>query len=235
MSDFYQAVRLLFGSDSELRVIIAVTLQMSLMSTCISSLIGLPLGILLGSCEFKCKRLISRINSTLMSLPPVVAGLVVFMLLSRSGPLGSLKLLYTVSAMITAQVLLITPIITGMTAAVISSRSGEIVETSIGLNLKKSRILGCMLYESRTQLIAVVLSGFGRAIAEVGAVQLVGGNVQYKTRVMTTAIMLETNMGHFSFALALGAVLLIISFIVNTAARSLENAVDRRSGRKRFD
>lgn len=225
MTSFAQVLNLIFGEDPELRQIIAVTLQMSLMSTGISTLIGVPLGLAIGSRDFRGKRLVLRITSTLQGLPPVVAGLIVFLLLSRSGPLGSLKLLYTVGAMVIAQVVLITPIITGLSAAVVSARAPQIIETASGMGIKKIRQLLYILYESRAGILSVVLSGFGRAIAEVGAVQLVGGNVQFKTRVMTTAIMLETNMGHFDFAIALGLVLLILSFIVNSAARRIEESL----------
>ncbi len=149
------------------------------------------------------------------ALPPVVAGLIVFLILSRSGPLGTLKLLYSVTAMVIAQVILITPIITGLTSNIVSLKAPLIRETAAGIGLSSFRRMLYTIYECRTQLIATILAGFGRAIAEVGAVQMVGGNIQNKTRVMTTAIMMQTNMGHFEFAIALGIVLLLISFIIN--------------------
>jgi len=217
-----EAINLIFGENPELRQIIGVTLQMSFLSTFISLLIGIPCGLMLGSGNFKGKGIILRITGTLMGLPPVVAGLIIFMILSRSGPLGSFKLLYTVSAMVIVQVLLITPIITGLSAAVISIPAESIKETTAGLGFSPFKQRLYMVYECKAALLSVGLSGFGRAIAEVGAVQLVGGNIQYKTRVMTTAIMMETNMGNFSFAIALGIVLLAIAFIVNIIARSLE-------------
>lgn len=211
----------MLGENPGLRSIIAVTIQMSFTSTLVSSAIGIPMGFALGSRDFRGKRLLLRIISTMMGLPPVVAGLIVYLLLSRSGPLGEFKLLYTVTAMVIAQVILITPIITGLCAEIISLRSPLIRETTVGIGLSHFKQQVYTLYECKSQLISVVLSGFGRAIAEVGAVQLVGGNIQYKTRVMTTAIMLETNMGHFEFAIALGIVLLIIAFAVNLIARRL--------------
>ena len=218
----------MFGENPELRKIIAVTLRMSFTSTLISSLIGIPLGLVLGSYNFPGKRLLLRITSTMMGLPPVVAGLIVFLLLSRSGPLGRFKLLYTVTSMVIAQVVLITPIITGLCASVVSLRAPLIRETAAGIGLSNFKQLLYTLYECKEQLLSVVLSGFGRSIAEVGAVQLVGGNIQYKTRVMTTAIMLETNMGHFGFAIALGIVLLIIAFAVNLIAPQLEEGIEIR-------
>lgn len=222
MEPLIKAISLLFGGDAELRQIIAVTLQMSFFSTLISSLLGIPLGVLLGGNEFRTKRWFQRITTTLMGLPPVVAGLVVYLILSRSGPLGSLKLLYTVPAMVIAQVILITPIITGMTSTIVSVRAPQIRETATGIGLSHSRCLWYMIYECRVQLVAVVLAGFGRSIAEVGAVQIVGGNIQFKTRVMTTAIMMQTNLGQFEFAIALGIVLLIISFLINTVVQRFQ-------------
>lgn len=222
----------LLAPNGELLKIIGVTLYMSFFSTGISALLGLPLGVLIGSREFRGKGAVLRILNTLMSLPPVVAGLLVFFLLSRSGPLGSLKLLYTVPAMVIAQVLLITPIVAGLSASIVSSVSPRIRETALGMGLSRGRELLCLIYECGGQFISVVLTGFGRSIAEVGAVSIVGGNVQFKTRVMTTAIMLETNKGNFDFAIALGAVLLIISFIINSAALSLRERGGRLEGRR---
>ena len=213
----------MFSSDPELRQIIGVTLQMSFISTSISSLLGIPLGILIGSSDFRGKKWVQRINNTLMGLPPVVAGLVVLLILSRSGPLGKLKLLYTVTSMVVAQVLLITPIITGLTANLVSLRAPQIYETAAGIGLSSFKRMLYTAYDCRVQFGSTILAGFGRAIAEVGAVQIVGGNVQYKTRVMTTAIMLQTNMGHFKFAIALGMVLLVISFIINALVQKLSD------------
>jgi len=222
MNALIRALYLLFGENPELRQIIFVTLRMSLVSTTISSLLGIPLGVLIGSNEFKGKRWVQRVSNTLMGLPPVVAGLAVFLLLSRSGPLGTLKLLYTVTAMVIAQVVLITPIMTGLTATIISMYAPRIKETALGVGISYWRQMGLMLYECKSQLISTMLAGFGRAIAEVGAVQIVGGNIQYKTRVMTTAIMMQTNMGQFEFAIALGLVLLIVSFGINAIVNHLQ-------------
>lgn len=207
---------LLFGADPELRQIIAVTLRMSSLSTLISTFIGVPLGILLGENDFKAKGLVTRVVTTLMGLPPVVAGLIVFLILSRSGPLGSLRLLYSVTAMVIAQVVLITPIIIGLTSNLVSLRAASINETCAGLGINGSKRLWYTLLECRIPFISTMLAGFGRAIAEVGAVQMVGGNIQFKTRVMTTAIMMQTNMGQFEFAIALGVVLLMLSFVINS-------------------
>lgn len=227
METINRILNLLFGTDPELRKIIAVTLRMSLVSTLISSLLGIPLGVIIGSTQFRAKRLVTRIMHTLMGLPPVVAGLLVFLLLSRSGPLGTLKLLYSLTAMVIAQVILITPIITGLTANIVSLKAPLIQETAAGIGLKPFKRMLYTIYECRTQFISTILTGFGRAISEVGAVQMVGGNVQDKTRVMTTAIMMQTNMGHFEFAIALGIVLLIISFVINSVVSRIQESTSQ--------
>jgi len=220
MEELVQAFSLMFTPGSELSQIILLTLQMAAFSTVISTAIGVPLGVIVGLYRFPGKRLVMRILNTLMGLPPVLAGLVVFFILSRSGPLGSLRLLYTLPAMVTAQVVLITPIVCGLSATAIAGVAPLVHETAHGMGLSRMRELACLLYECRSQLTSILFVAFGRSIGEVGAVMLVGGNVQYKTRVMTTAIMLETNMGHFEYAVALGVALLVVSFVINTIALS---------------
>jgi tungstate transport system permease protein len=220
-------IELLFGVNPELRQIIGVTLRMSSFSTLVSSLIGIPLGVLIGSNEFKGKKLLNRFLSTLMGLPPVVAGLIVFLFLSRSGPLGTLKLLYSVTAMVIAQIVLISPIMTGLTANLISIKAPLIRETAAGISLTPFKRMLFTIYEVRVQLISTILVGFGRAIAEVGAVQMVGGNIQFKTRIMTTAIMMQTNMGNFEFAVALGIVLLVIAFLINSIVNRIQESTSK--------
>ena len=222
MEELIQAFGLLFTPGSELSQIVLITLQMSALSTGISICIGIPLGIVVGLYRFPGKRIVMRILNTLMGLPPVLAGLIVFFILSRSGPLGSLRLLYTLQAMVTAQVVLITPIVCGLAATAIANVAPQVHETAHGMGLSLRQELLALLYECRAPLLSIVFVAFGRSIGEVGAVMLVGGNVQYKTRVMTTAIMLETNMGHFEYAIALGIVLLAISFIINSLALTLQ-------------
>lgn len=213
---------LLFGSDPELRQIIAVTLRMSFFSTLVSSIIGIPAGVLLGANSFRGKNFLTRLVNTLLGLPPVVAGLLVLLLLSRSGPLGTFRLLYTVQAMVIAQVLLITPFITAMTANLVGVNAITINETLVGVGIRGAKRLKYFLLDFRVPFISIILAGFGRSIAEVGAVQMVGGNVQYKTRVMTTAIMMQTNMGRFDFAIALGITLLLISFLINSIVNRIQ-------------
>ena len=218
MESIKQAFNLLFSLDKELLQIIGVTLRMSFFSTTISCLIGLPLGALIGTHKFKGKSFVKKLIHTLMGLPPVVAGLLVYTLFTHYGPFGNLNLLFTVKVMVIAQVLLITPVVIGLSASFIESTSKPVIETAKGIGLSKGKIIGLCISEGRSSLLSVVLNAFGRSIAEVGAVSIVGGNIQWKTRVMTTAIMLETNKGKFSFALALGIILLIIAFTVNSLA-----------------
>ncbi len=218
MDSIKQAFDLLFSLDKELFQILGVTLRMSFFSTSISCLVGLPLGALIGTRQFRGKSFLKKLIHTWMGLPPVVAGLFVYMLFTHYGPFGRLNLLFTVTAMVIAQCVLITPLVIGLTSSFVETTSRPIIETARGLGLSNTRVVLLCLSEGRTSLLSVVLNAFGRSIAEVGAVSIVGGNIQWKTRVMTTAIMLETNKGKFSFALALGVVLLILAFIVNAAA-----------------
>ncbi len=213
-----QAFELLFPPDTELLQILGVTLRMSFFSTTISCLIGLPLGALLGTRRFRGKAFLKKVIHTFMGLPPVVAGLIVYALFTHYGPFGSMHLLFTVRVMVIAQCLLIVPVVTGLTASFLEKSAGAMIESARGMGLSQGKVLFLCLSESRTSLLSVVLNAFGRSIAEVGAVSIVGGNIQWKTRVMTTAILLETNKGNFSFALALGVILLLLAFAVNVAA-----------------
>lgn len=215
-----QAFQLLISGDGELIEIILTTLLMAFFSTGVSSLIGIPLGAFIGSHHFKGKKTILKILNTLMSLPPVVAGLIVFMLFRSVGPLGSFRIMFTVRIMIIAQVVLITPVIASLSAAAVGEKIGSLTETAKGIGLSPSKQLRLIISEFSSQFISIILMGFGRSIAEVGAVSLVGGNIQFKTRVMTTAILLEANRGDFRKALALGIILMLISLIVNFAAGS---------------
>lgn len=221
MEKITEAFEMLMSMDREILQIIGVTLRMSFFSTVISCLIGMPLGVLLTSTDFKGKRTIRKIINTLMGLPPVVAGLIVYLLFTKYGIFGSLGLLFTVEVMVIAQCILITPVVISLTCSVCSVNGKNLIETAKGLSFGKFKTMRLFLLQNRTALTCVLLTAFGRSIAEVGAVSLVGGNIQWKTRVMTTAIMLETNKGNFSFALALGIVLLIISFGVNILASLL--------------
>lgn len=216
-----QAFSLILSGDRELLQIIGTTLVMSLFSTGVSALIGVPSGILIGKRRFRGKGLILRITNTLMGLPPVLAGLIVFLLFRSVGPFGGLHLMFSLPVMVVAQVLLITPVMTGLTAAAAEEKSALLYETAAGLGIPPFRRDLLLLRECVGPLVSVVLMGFGRSIAEVGAVSLVGGNIQFKTRVMTTAILLESNKGDFKKALALGILLLLLALLVNIPAYSL--------------
>lgn len=221
MEKFSEALNMLLMTDKELIQIIGVTLRMSFFSTFISCFLGIPLGVIIEKNRFKGRLLIKRTVSTLMGLPPVVAGLIVYMLFTKYGIFGSLGLLFTVEVMVIAQVMLITPVVICLTGSIISVSGKSLRETSMGLSLSRVKTLWLFIRHNRRALLSVILTAFGRSIAEVGAVSLVGGNIQWKTRVMTTAILLETNKGKFSFALALGMVLLLISLVVNVCASLL--------------
>ena len=221
MEKLYEAFEMLINMDRELLQIIGVTLRMSFFSTTISCLIGIPLGIFVGKNDFKGKRTVKKFTGTLMGLPPGVAGLIVYMLFTKYGPFGSFGLLFTVEVMVIAQCMLIIPVVINLTESMTEINAKKLIETAKGLNFSKLKTSLLLLSENKQSLLSVVLTAFGRSIAEVGAVSLVGGNIQWKTRVMTTAIMLETNKGNFSFALALGIILLLISFVVNILASVL--------------
>ncbi len=222
MEYFKKAFDLILHDNAELFQIIGTTMTMSFFSTAVSSLLGIVLGICLGRTGIKGKGIIMRILNTLMSLPPVVAGLVVFMLFRSVGPFGSFHLMFSVKIMIIAQILLITPVICCLTASATEEKSKLISETARGLGLPWHKEMTLLFKECAGQLVSIVLMGFGRSIAEVGAVSMVGGNIQFKTRVMTTAIMLETNRGDFEKALALGIILLCISLLVNSVAYGIK-------------
>lgn len=199
---------------------------MSLFSTGFSTLIGLPLGVAIGKSSFRGKGAVIRITDTLMGLPPVVAGLIVFMLFRSIGPFGQLRMLFTVRVMVVAQVLLITPVVTGLAASAAEDKAKNLSETAAGIGIPRFRQTQLLMKECSSQFVSVILLAFGRSIAEVGAVSLVGGNIQNKTRVMTTAIMLETNKGNFDVAIALGIILLLLSLAVNIIAHIVQRKLD---------
>lgn len=217
-----QIQALFVSSGANFYEILSLTVCLTVTSTSLAALLGVPAGIGLASVEFPGKKTIRRLIQTLMSLPPVVAGLLVFMLLSRRGPLGQLQLLFSLPAMVIAQVLLIFPIVTSLTMSAVEARRPQMLDTMRGLGLTRRREFRLVLWETKRSLIMVLLSGFGRALSEVGAVMMVGGNIEHKTRVLTTAIMLETSKGNFNNALTLGLILLTLSFTVNLVAVRLQ-------------
>jgi len=226
-SAFSEAATLLFQLDPELMEILWLSVQVSTGSLLISIAIGLPLGASLAISAFPGRKIAITVLNALMGLPPVVVGLLVYLVLSRSGPLGVLGLLYTPTAMVIAQVVLITPIIGALTCQVIEDLHQEYSAQFQSLSVPRSQAIGAYLWDARYSLITAVLAGFGRAISEVGAVIIVGGNIDHLTRVMTTAIALETSKGELAIALALGIILLLIALIVNAIVMALKTQAKR--------
>jgi tungstate transport system permease protein len=206
---------LLLTGDQALYEIIFLSLQVNLNAVALAALIGFPLGALLATSRFIGRGFINMMVNTLMGLPPVVVGLLVYMMISRSGPLGVLELLYTPTAMIIAQLILVTPIITALTRQSLSRLNDDYQSMFFMLGLSPWRRMRTLIYDGGIDLMTALLAGLGRAMAEVGAVMIVGGNINHYTRVMTTTITLETSRGHLSTALALGAVLLTMTLIIN--------------------
>ena len=231
MQDFSAAFGLAFaliaGLDADLVEIIGLSLRVSLGAVLLSALIGFPLGALLAVTRFRGRQAVSVALNALMGLPPVVVGLLVYMGLSRAGPFGWLGLLYTPAAMIIAQTILVTPIIAALTRQVIEDLHHEYDEQFRSLCVPTHRVIAALIWDSRYSLLTVSLAGFGRAIAEVGAVIIVGGNIDHLTRVMTTAIALETSKGDLALALALGFVLLLRALSVNAAVYGLRSSAKK--------
>lgn len=222
-----QAVQLVLSGNRQLTGIISVTLQMSISSSLLALLLGVPLGVLLAFCTFRGKGVLVVLNRTLMGLPPVVCGLICYMLFSGVGPFRSLKLMFTVRLMIIAQVILITPLIIGNMETFAQRIAPTVRETAQGLGLSRRRSFLLLINESRYQIFSTYLLGFSRAIAEVGAVSMVGGAIAYKTNVMTTAIMNYTNMGDFTLGVALGIILLAMSLVLNLTISLIQGRLSR--------
>jgi len=206
---------LMTGFDPALRAIIGLSLRVSLSAVFFALIIGSPLGAVLAIWDFRGKQVLVVISNAMMALPPVVVGLGVYVLLSRAGPLGELGLLFTRTAMIIAQTILITPIIMALTREAVLPLRRDYHELMVSLDVKPLLKLQTLLWDARFGVTTAVLAGFGRAIAEVGAVLIVGGNINGLTRVMTTTIALETSKGNLELALALGIVLIAIAIAVN--------------------
>ena len=217
-----KALQLILSLDPELINVLSTTGKMSLSSSVIALLIGVPAGLLLGSFRFPGRKLALIINRTLMGMPPVVCGLLFYMLFSGVGPLRSWKMLFTVRLMIVAQVVLITPIVTSSMESYASAAAPFILETAKGLGLRKRSTFLLLINESLHAIFSSYLLAFARSIAEVGAVSMVGGAIAWKTNVMTTAIMQYTNRGNFSLGIALGIILLFLSFLVNLVISLLQ-------------
>ncbi|MCC6474857.1 MAG: ABC transporter permease [Burkholderiales bacterium] len=224
------ALGLVTGLDSDLLAIVALSLQVSLSAVAMAALIGLPLGAAAAVGRFPGRRPLIVLLNAFMGLPPVVVGLVIYLLLSRAGPLGHLGILFTPAAMILAQTVLIVPIIAALSRQVIEDAWVEYGEQLRSLGSGPARSGFTLLWDTRFSLLTVILAGLGRASAEVGAVMIVGGNIDGVTRVMTTTIALETSKGDLPLALALGIVLITLVFALNASAYLIKEAVQRRHG-----
>jgi tungstate transport system permease protein len=212
-----QALRLLLSGDREIIGITLRSLQVSGLATLISIALGLPLGTLLALGRFQGGNILISLVNTGMALPPVVVGLALSLVLWRSGPLGDLRLIYTPTAMVLAQTIIATPIVGGLTAAALEPLVPRLPVQLLALGASRSQMLVALWREARLPLLAAAMAGFGRAISEVGASLMVGGNLLHRTRVLTTATVLETGKGNFAQAIALGVILLLLAYLVNLA------------------
>ena len=229
-ASFALALRLIGGGDAELWGIVALSLEVSLASALLACALGLPLGALVAVRDFAGRRAVIVGLNALFGLPSVVVGLVVYLLLSRAGPLGSAGILFTPKAIVVAQTLLVVPIVAALARQFVDDAWGEYREQLLSLGVSPTRAVPTLLWDLRYSLLTVVLAGFGRAIAEVGAVMIVGGNIDGVTRVMTTTIALETSKGDLPLALALGIVLLAIVLALNAIAYAIREWSARRYG-----
>lgn len=222
-----KAIALIATGNAELLNILGTTARMSFCSSIIALLIGVPLGIILGSCRFRGREAVIIVNRTLMGMPPVVCGLLFYMLFSGVGPFGHLKWLFSVKLMVLAQVVLITPLVIGNMEPYVAGFADAVKETAKGLGLRRGKLFYLLGNECVYQIFFSYLLSFARAIAEVGAVSMVGGAIAWKTNVMTTAIMMYTNRGDFSLGIALGIILLSVSLAVNTVISLLQRRLSR--------
>ncbi len=215
------AWQLVSRGDAVLLETVSLSLKVSLLAVACSAVVGLTLGALLAVTRFPGRKLLIVASNALLGLPPVVVGLLVYLMLSRTGPLGSWGLLFTPSAMVIAQIILVTPIICALSRQTLEDLWAEYAEQLRSLGANAGQALRTLLWEGRYSLLTAILAGFGRAIAEVGAVLIVGGNIAHVTRVMTTTIALETSRGNLALALALGLILILIALLVNCAVFGL--------------
>ena len=216
VSGFQDAIQLIISLDPEFFEIVRLSMVVSLTATFLAAIIAIPFGTWLGIKEFPGKRILVRIIYTLMSMPPVVIGLVLFLLFLRNGPLGDFRLNFPATAMIIAQFVLVTPIITGVVFNGTKDRGPDIQALARTMGASPTQTVWLLIKELRINILSAVVTGYGRAMSEVGAVMVVGGNIKGHTRIMTTTIAMLRNMGEYSLAIATGIVLLLISFIINS-------------------
>ena len=226
-----EAIRLLFSGSPEVWAITGLSLQVSGLATVISLLIGLPLGTMLALGRFPGRGFALSLVNTGMALPPVVVGLGVSILLWRSGPLGDLRLIYTPAAIVIAQLVIAAPVVTGLTAAALQQINPRLRFQLLGLGASRWQVIWLLWREARLPLLAALMAGFGSVISEVGASMMVGGNIRGQTRVLTTAIVLETGKGEFARAIALSLLLLVLAFLVNLVLTLIQQRPLTRGGR----
>lgn len=219
---FKEAINLIIQRDPEVIEVFLLSLRVSGLAVIIALLLGLPIGVFLALYKFPGKKILLDITHTFMGLPPVVVGLVVFLALARNGPFGQLQLIFTPAAMILAQTILVVPIIAGLVHATLIDINPKMHWQALSLGSNRFQLIKVLLSEARSGIMAAVITGFGRVIAEVGAVMMVGGNIKGLTRVMTTFIVEETRKGNWGRSIALGLILITFAYLINVALTSLQ-------------
>lgn len=222
LNGFLEAFRLLFSGDEETYSAIRATLYTSSVSIFFAILVGFPLGFTLGFYDFKGRRILRLLSDTALAMPTVAIGLILYAFITRNGPFGEFGLLFTLKAVMLGQFVLALPIIISLSASVVENMDKKHYLTILNLRLSAPRLVGCVLYELRYTLMVVVATAYGRIVAEVGVAMMIGGNIKYSTRTITTAVSLETNKGEFAMGIALALVLIFIAFAVNLAIHALK-------------
>ena len=222
LNGFTEAFNLLLNGNLETYSAIKATLYTSSVSILFAVLIGFPLGFLLGFYDFKGRKILRLLSDTALAMPTVAIGLILYAFITRNGPLGSLNLLFTLKAVMLGQFVLALPIIISLTASVVENMEKKHYLTILNLRLAPAKLVFCVLYELRYALMVVIATAYGRIVAEVGVAMMIGGNIKYFTRTITTAVSLETNKGEFAMGIALAMVLIFIAFLVNLAIFALK-------------
>lgn len=222
----FRALELIISLDPEVIQVVTTSLKISISSTFIASIISMPLAVLIARNKFKTKKFINIILNTMLSLPTVVVGIFIYSLISRRGVLGELDLLFTPIGIIMGQVILIIPLITALIRNVIFSMDEKLYKTATSMGASRSQKFKLLILEARYGIIGAVIAGFGRVLGEIGVSMMLGGNIKGVTRTITTAMSLETNKGRFAFALALGIILLSLSFLINFVTYFLQEGKD---------
>ena len=218
---FFEAFNLLLNGDLETYSAIKATLYTSSVSILFAVVVGFPLGFILGFYDFKGRKILRLLSDTALAMPTVAIGLILYAFITRNGPLGSLNLLFTLKAVMLGQFVLALPIIISLTASVVENMEKKHYLTILNLRLSAPKLVFCVLYELRYALMVVIATAYGRIVAEVGVAMMIGGNIKYFTRTITTAVSLETNKGEFAMGIALAMVLIFIAFLVNLAIFAL--------------